>query len=71
MNKAWIRAIKEWLDENDHNYKEHNVGKDEEQAKRMIQRTGQRGVPQTFIGDEAIIGFQPNKLQDAIDEIKS
>lgn len=68
----YCTKIKNWLDENNHNYIEHDVGEDKEQAKRMIQRTGQRGVPQTLIGDEAIIGFQPEKLQKAIQkEIES
>jgi glutaredoxin 3 len=64
----YCTKIKEWLEENGYDYTEHNVGEDKEQAKKMIKKTGQRGVPQTFVGDEAIIGFQPNKLQEAIEE---
>ncbi|QGA80712.1 glutaredoxin family protein [Candidatus Nanohalobium constans] len=68
----YCTKIKKWLDENNHSYKEHNVGEDKEQAKRMIQRTGQRGVPQTFIGDETVLGFQPDKIEKAIQkEIES
>lgn len=64
----YCTKIKEWLEENGYDYTEHDVGEDKEQAKKMIKKTGQRGVPQTFVGDEAIIGFQPNKLQEAIEE---
>lgn len=64
----YCTKIKEWLDENGYDYTEHDVGEDKEQAKKMIKKTGQRGVPQTFVGDEAIVGFQPNKLQEAIEE---
>ncbi len=64
----YCTKIKEWLEENSYDYTEHDVGEDKEQAKRMIEKTGQRGVPQTFIGDEDVVGFQPNKLQKAIEE---
>ncbi|WP_414838135.1 glutaredoxin family protein [Candidatus Nanosalina sp. VS9-1] len=60
--------LKEWLDEKGYSYEEYNVGNDRDAAKRMIERTGQRGVPQTFIGDKEIIGFQPEKVEEAIEE---
>jgi len=64
----YCTKIKEWLGENGYDYTEHDVGEDKEQPKRMIKKTGKSGVPQTFVGDEAIVGFQPNKLQEAIEE---
>lgn len=64
----YCTKLKNWLDENGYSYKEHNVGEDREAAKRMIERTGQRGVPQTFIGDKEIIGFRPEKVEEAIEE---
>jgi glutaredoxin-like YruB-family protein len=63
----YCTKVKQWLDENDYDYKEHNVASDQEKAKKMIERTGQRGVPQTFIGDEEVIGFQPDKIEQAIE----
>lgn len=64
----YCTKIKDWLDENGYDYEEFNVAEDKEKAKEMIQRTGKRGVPQTFIGDTEVIGFQPNKIQEAIEE---
>ena len=64
----YCTKIKQWLDENDHDYEEYNVAENREKAKEMIERTGQKGVPQTFIGDEAVIGFQPDKIQEAIEQ---
>ena len=64
----YCTKIKNWLDENGYEYEEHNVAEDREKAKEMISKTGQRGVPQTFVGDQAIIGFQPDKIQQAIEE---
>jgi glutaredoxin 3 len=63
--------IKEWLDENDYDYTEYNVAENKEKAKEMVEKTGQRGVPQTLVNDQAIIGFQPEKIQEAIDTAES
>lgn len=59
--------VKNWLEENDHDYTEHNVAEDKEKAKEMIQKTGQRGVPQIVVGDETIVGFRPKQIQQAIE----
>ncbi len=64
----YCKKIKDWLDENSYDYDEFNVAEDKEKAREMIQRTGKRGVPQTFIGDTEVIGFQPDKIQEAIEE---
>lgn len=60
--------VKEWLDDNDYDYEDYNVAENKEKAKEMIERTGQRGVPQTFIGDKEVIGFQPDKIEEAVKE---
>ena len=62
----YCTKIKEWLDQNDYEYTEHNVAEDREKAKEMIEQTGQRGVPQVIVGDEAVVGFQPDKLQEIL-----
>lgn len=64
----YCTKIKQWLDENGHDYVEYNVAENREKAREMIQKTGQRGVPQTVVGDEAIIGFQPDKIQKKIEQ---
>jgi glutaredoxin-like YruB-family protein len=63
----YCTKVKQWLDENEYDYEEHNVASDQEKAKEMIKRTGQKGVPQTFIGDDVVIGFQPDKIEQAIE----
>lgn len=64
----YCTKIKEWLDQNDYEYTEHDVSENKQKAKEMIQKTGQRGVPQTFVGEEAIVGFQPDKIEKAIEK---
>jgi glutaredoxin-like YruB-family protein len=63
----YCTKIKEWLEENGYDYQEHNVAENKEKAKEMIEKTGQRGVPQTFIGDKAVIGFQPQEIEKALE----
>lgn len=63
----YCTKIKEWLEENGYDYEEHNVAENKEKAKEMIEKTGQRGVPQTFIGDKAVIGFQPQEIEKALE----
>lgn len=64
----YCTKIKEWLDDNNYDYTEYDVAENREKAKEMMERTGQRGVPQTFVGDKEIIGFQPDKIEEAIEE---
>jgi glutaredoxin-like YruB-family protein len=63
----YCTKVKQWLDGNEYDYEEHNVASDQEKAKKMIERTGQRGVPQTFVGEQEIVGFQPDKIEEAIE----
>ena len=62
----YCTKVKQWLDDNGYDYEEHDVSEDKDKAREMIEKTGQRGVPQVFIDDEAIIGFQPEKIEQAI-----
>lgn len=64
----YCTKVKDWLEENGYEFEEHNVAEDKQKAKEMIKETGQKGVPQTFVGDEAVVGFQPQKIQEAIEE---
>ncbi|MDY6771692.1 MAG: glutaredoxin family protein [Candidatus Nanohaloarchaea archaeon] len=63
----YCAKLKQWLDEEGIDYTEHNVAANRKKAKEMIQKTGQQGVPQTFVGDQAVIGFQPEKIKALID----
>jgi glutaredoxin 3 len=59
--------LKNWLEEQGYEYTDYNVNENQEKAKEMIERTRQRGVPQTFIGDEEVIGFQPEKIKKIVE----
>ena len=62
----YCTKIKKWLESEDIQYIEHDVSQNKEKAKKMMEMSGQRGVPQTKVGDEIIVGFQPGKIKEAL-----
>lgn len=66
---SWCKKIKEYLKSNGLTYKEIDVSKDAAARADMIRKTGQEGVPQTWINNQPVIGFDRAKL-DRLLEIK-
>ena len=63
----WCRRTKEFLKENNVEFEEINVERDREMAVKMISVSGRNGVPQLWIGDEIIIGFDKAKIKVLLD----
>lgn len=63
----YCKKLKTWMEEKGYDYEEYDVADNQDKAKEMIERTGQRGVPQTFIGDTEVIGFRPGKIEEALE----
>lgn len=62
---------KDFLEKHNVPYEAVNVGKDEQAARDMIEKSGQMGVPVIeIIGDdgksEIIVGFEINRLKKAL-----
>ncbi|MCB5261744.1 MAG: glutathione S-transferase N-terminal domain-containing protein [Candidatus Cloacimonetes bacterium] len=66
---SWCKKIKEYLKSNGLTYKEIDVSKDSAARADMIRKTGQEGVPQTWINNQPVVGFDRAKL-DRLLEIK-
>ena len=62
----WCSRAKEFLKENNIQFEDINVAEDHEQAKYMIAKTGQMGVPVIEIDDEFIIGFDEAKIRELL-----
>ena len=66
----YCTKLKNWLDEEDIEYEAFDLSQNQQKAQELIQKTGQRGVPQTLIKDgdkeKAVIGFQPEKIKAEI-----
>ncbi|MEF8880200.1 MAG: glutaredoxin domain-containing protein [Candidatus Nanohaloarchaea archaeon] len=67
----YCTKLKNWLKDEDIDFEEFNLSHNREKAQELVQKTGQRGVPQTLIkkndGEEkAVIGYQPDKIKAEI-----
>ncbi len=58
--------MKNFLDQNGIAYTDVNVQKDPVAASRLVQATGQMGVPQTNINGEWVLGFDPQRVQSLL-----
>lgn len=47
-------------------FTEVNVQEDQEAGRKLVQETGQMGVPQTNVNGHWVIGFDPNTLMSHI-----
>jgi glutaredoxin-like YruB-family protein len=63
---GFCRATKEFFQAKNVQYREIDVGSDQEQARAMIEKSGQMGVPVTVIGEgadeEVVVGYDRERL---------
>lgn len=59
-------TLKEFLREKGIEFEEVDVSLNEEAAREMIMKTGQMGVPVVEIGEEVIVGFDRDKITQAL-----
>lgn len=62
----WCTKVKNYLEDKGVSFEEVNVASDREGARRMIELTGQRGVPVTVIGANYVVGYDPEKLEHSL-----
>ncbi|HBL36650.1 MAG TPA: NrdH-redoxin [Firmicutes bacterium] len=62
----WCVKLKSFLAEEGISFHEVNVGQDPEAARQMVELTGQRSVPVTTIGEQIIIGYNPNGIRELL-----
>jgi alkyl hydroperoxide reductase subunit F len=64
QNCPYCRMVKAFLDRQGVPYISFDVGTDKEQAKKMIEVSGQYGVPVVTVDDEVIVGFDVRRLTE-------
>ena len=62
QNCPYCHMAKAFLEKHGVPYENIDVGADSEAAKKMIDLSGQRGVPVITIDDEVIVGFDSDRL---------
>jgi len=62
----WCKKTKEWMKEKKIPYTEYNVVENQKARERMIEKSGQMGVPVLEIGDQIIVGYDPKSIEKAL-----
>ncbi|NYT20362.1 MAG: FAD-dependent oxidoreductase [Methanomicrobiales archaeon] len=70
QNCPYCRMVKAFLDRQGVPYTSIDVGTDREQAKKMVEISGQYGVPVITVDDEVIVGFDAQRLNELFGEEK-
>ncbi|MDP2704349.1 MAG: glutaredoxin family protein [bacterium] len=63
---VYCKIAKEFFRENNIKYTELNVVEDDEAREEMVEKSGQMGVPVIMVGDQVIIGFDEDKVSEAL-----
>jgi len=62
----WCHVAKQFLSDHKVAFEDINVADDEEQARAMMEKSGQMGVPVIEVGKEIIVGFDEARLRKAL-----
>ncbi|MCG5103926.1 glutaredoxin family protein [Oceanobacillus alkalisoli] len=62
----YCKMVKDFLNEKDIPFKEVNVENDPAMMQKVVEQTGQMGVPQTEINGKWILGFDPERILETI-----
>lgn len=62
----YCTRVKQFLNENNVQFTNIDVSMDQEKAQEMINRSGQMGVPVIDIDGEIIVGFDKDKIKEAL-----
>lgn len=64
---SWCRKLKSYLKENKIRFTDIDVSRDHKAAQDMIRKTGQQGVPQMWINNVPVVGFDQKKIDRLLD----
>ncbi len=60
---GWCRKAKDYFRASGYNFKYIDVSKDASAMRDMVRKTGQQGVPQIWINNAAVVGFDKAKIE--------
>jgi len=66
---SWCRKLKSYLKENNIRFKDVDISKNVSAARDMFRKTGQQGVPQMWVNNAPVVGFDKTKI-DRLLEIR-
>lgn len=63
---VYCNSLKEYFAKNNIEYKEIDVSKDEKELEKMVQISGQMGVPVAEIDGNVVIGFDKQRVDEIL-----
>lgn len=66
---SWCRKLKGYLKENRIRFKDVDISRDPKAAQDMFRKTRQQGVPQMWVNNVPVVGFDKQKI-DRLLEIR-
>ncbi len=64
----WCHKVKAFLKDKRVEFEEIDVAADQEAAKKMVEKSGQMGVPQVEINGKMIVGFDQAALEEELNK---
>ncbi|MCF7919451.1 MAG: glutathione S-transferase N-terminal domain-containing protein [Candidatus Cloacimonetes bacterium] len=64
---SWCTKVKSFLKQHQVPFKEIDVSRDEVALRDMVKKSGQRGVPQLWINNRPIVGFDEFKIKKELE----
>lgn len=58
----WCAKVKAYLRQNGIRFQDINVAQNLDEARKMVERSNQRGVPQLWINGTVVVGFDQEKI---------
>ncbi|MDP2172525.1 MAG: glutaredoxin domain-containing protein [Candidatus Cloacimonadaceae bacterium] len=65
---SWCRKVKDFLQAKGHSFKYIDVSVDGKGLRDMVRKSGQQGVPQLWINNVAVVGFDRVKIEQLLNE---
>ena len=62
----YCKTLKEYLSSKNIPYKEVDVSENEKELEKMVAISGQMGVPVVEIGEDVVIGFDKEKIDELL-----
>lgn len=69
-NCGYCELMKNFLQEQNIEYKVINIQHNPDMAQYLMQQTGRLGAPQTSINGEWVLGYDPNTAMKVIEKLK-
>src|SRR3989338_6803493 len=59
----WCTKVKEWLTQHKIKFEVKDVDRDQKYGEELLKKTGQTGIPVTFIDENMVLGFNVPELK--------